>query len=163
MAASPITVFDVALPRFFNGQFRFGANASPPDTFFAVLLGAAQVLDATFVGASGGARYSDFTDEIAAGGGYTTGGEQIDNLVVSLTGSGATAMAHVDADDTTWAALTASGIAYVAIYEGTGPEQYAVGFFVPNEDLSPPLVNVSGGPFTIQWNADGILTLERTP
>jgi hypothetical protein len=69
----PTTVFDRALAKFGN-PVNWGT-----DTFHYVLCTNAQVLDPTFVGGSGDARYADLTGELTTALGYTVGG-------VSLTG-----------------------------------------------------------------------------
>lgn len=69
MANGPFRWFNSALDKIADGSMLLGA-----DPFKAVLCGATQALDETFVGASGDCRYADLTDELATANGYTNGG-----------------------------------------------------------------------------------------
>lgn len=98
-------------------------------------------------------------DEVAAGDGYTTGGETLANQAVSLTDS--PAKSKFDADDLVWTALTKVfrfGIIYAVKSVGSpavvNPLIACILF-----DTAPADITVSGVDFTIQWNASGIITL----
>jgi len=99
--------------------------------------------------------YDDITNEMASGGGYTTGGETLASTAVTTV---TTNDAMYDAANVTWAS-NASGFStarYAVIYKSTGTDSTSplLGYidFVSNQD------NVNND-LTIKWNTSGILQL----
>jgi len=99
--------------------------------------------------------YNDITNEIASGGGYTTGGEALGSKAVTTV---TTNDAKLDASDVTWSA-NASGFStarYAVIYKSTGTSSTSplIGYinFISDQD------NVNND-LTIKWNVNGILQL----
>lgn len=96
-------------------------------------------------------------NEIPNGSGYTTGGAALVNDAITV-GSPSATMLKYDADDTAWAAATFANVRGCLIYDDTittptaDPGIVAVTF---GADFS-----VTGGTFTIQWNANGIFTID---
>ena len=99
----------------------------------------------------------DWTDvsatEVSAGGGYTTGGEQLTTPAVTL--DTANNRLELDADDAQWTSATFSAT-HAVIYKDSGV------------DANSPLLGyvdfggtetVSSGTFTITWDAEGILQI----
>jgi len=87
-------------------------------------------------------------NELANGNGYTTGGKTLANT--SVTQGATTAW---DADDVAWTSATFTAY-HAVIYDDT----------LTNDDLICTIdfggaQSVTGGTFTIQWNASGIITL----
>lgn len=96
-------------------------------------------------------QYSDITDEVPNGNGYTQGGKTLQNA--SVTQDNANDRAIFDADDVTWASstITADG---AVIYDDTTTGKELVGYI----DFGGAKSSNSGD-FRIQWNSAGILTL----
>jgi len=99
--------------------------------------------------------YDDITNEMASGGGYTTGGETLASTAVTTV---TTNDAMYDAANVTWSS-NASGFStarYAVIYKSTGTDSTSplLGYidFVSNQD------NVNND-LTIKWNTSGILQL----
>jgi hypothetical protein len=94
--------------------------------------------------------FDDITGEVAAGGGYTAGGETLGTPAVAYDGPSNTL--SFDGDDVVWAASTITARYAVVYYNtgvaGTSPLLCYVDF---GADFSS-----SGGNFTIQWHANGI-------
>ena len=96
--------------------------------------------------------HSDITNELAAAGNYSTGGE-----IMTTTTVGATArVTTFDATDTQWtsASFTAR---YAVIYDYTGGSSATnalVGYIDFGEDKT-----VENGTFKLAWNGSGILTV----
>jgi len=115
------------------------------DTFKCALLTSDYTIDAT------DAVFADLSSEVS-GTGYTSGGATLTN--VTWTNSGTTAV--LDADDPSWTTATITA-RYAVIYKsGTA------------NSLTNPLVclldfgadkGVTGGTFTVNFNAAGILVL----
>jgi hypothetical protein len=99
--------------------------------------------------------HNDATNELAASGGYTAGGNTIANITRTVTG--ATNVTKIDGDDVTFTALTPSApFRYGVIYKdrggaSTADELIALIDFGANQDSG-------GSDFVIQWNANGIVT-----
>ncbi len=100
-------------------------------------------------------HYDDVSsEELAAGGGYTTGGETLTSKTV--TKDDVNDLAKFDAADVPWAAATFSTIGAI-LYRDTGtPATSAVVCFL---DFGGT-VTVSGGTLTIIFHADGILQVK---
>lgn len=124
-------------------------------TFMAVLLDDDQVLTPDFAGTSTDARYADLTDELAAGGGYATGGMALTGVTWTTAGG----VTKFDADDLVWAALTKVGVKYVAIYDTTAANDPLLGYM--DLDEGGDGVDSSGLDFTIIWAAGGIFDLSQ--
>lgn len=139
MAAGPVTVLDVALPKL-SGDFDLGADA-----FKVALCGASQELDAGFTGGSGDALYSDLTDEVV-GDGYTAGGADLNNVSWTLVGSEAV----FAADPSTWvgAVFTAK---YAVIYRPAGAGEILA---IVDLDVGGSGRAVSGTDFILNWTSD---------
>ena len=95
---------------------------------------------------------SSVTNEVAATGGYTAGGNTLTTCTSTYTG--ATNKLMLDADDTSWTSSTITARTAV-VYDST-----------PGTDATRPLVCYqqsdvdivsSGGTFQITWSASGIL------
>jgi len=99
--------------------------------------------------------YDDITNEMASGGGYTTGGETLASTAVTTV---TTNDAMYDAANVTWSSNAAgfSTARYAVIYKSTGTDSTSplLGYidFVSNQD------NVNND-LTIKWNTSGILQL----
>ena len=147
MAAGAFTVFQIARPKILNGGFDFDSH-----TLKLALCDASQALASNFVGASTDGRYADLTGEMANGNGYTTGGKTLTTVTVTLAGG----IAHVDADDVTWAAITKTGIKYAVLYDDTNANKALIGFFELNAGGT---ISPVGNDLSVLWAADGIFTL----
>lgn len=88
------------------------------------------------------------TNELATSGGYTQGGATLADQAVSISAS----TAKLDATDTAWASATFTAY-HAVIYDSTNTNS-----LICNIDFGGAQT-VADGTFTIQWHADGILTL----
>jgi hypothetical protein len=97
---------------------------------------------------------NDVTNEVASGGGYSTGGATLANKTVTYTAS--TNKHTLDADDVVWSASNITARTAV-VYDNT-----------PSTDATRPLLcyqqsdvdlTSSGGAWTLQWNASGIVEI----
>lgn len=96
---------------------------------------------------------SDLSNELATGGGYTTGGELLANKSVSAPDAEGDVL--VNADDITWPFTASKTFRYAVIKKdtgvaGTSPLLWLIDF------ESDQTVSV---PFTLVWNAAGIWQL----
>ena len=101
--------------------------------------------------------YSDVSgSEVAAGSGYTTGG----NALVSPTVTHSAGTVTFDAADPTWASATFTA-KYAVIARRAGVSLVAGDLLLcySNLDTGGGSVTGGGGAFTIQLNASGIFTL----
>lgn len=96
--------------------------------------------------------FSDITNEVT-GTGYTAGGQSLTSKVIStdLTND----LAKFDAADVTWAASTITARGAV-LYKNTGVAGTST--LIAYFDFLTDQVS-SNGDFTVQWNANGILTI----
>lgn len=103
-------------------------------------------------GAGGGTNYA--TSEVAAGGNYVAGGAAIANPAVTLTGG----LAMFDGDDVSWAqhASNPTNATWGLIYNNTDAGKRALGFV----DLGGAF-NMTTGPLSIAWNANGLARLNQ--
>ncbi len=117
------------------------------DTFKAALIKNTHTPDAAdtdFADISG--------DELAAGSGYTAGGEDLTSVTWSESGGVVT----FDADDVLWASITFTGIRYLAIYSDTAGNDELVCLLDFGEDKA-----ATAEPFQVVFNASGILTFTK--
>lgn len=96
--------------------------------------------------------FADVTNEVT-GTGYTAGGDTITNPAVTQDNTGDTGV--FDGDDVSWpsSTITARG---AVIYKDTG--NAATSWLIAYLDFTTD-ESSSDGTFSIQWSADGILTL----
>ena len=95
------------------------------------------------------------SEEIDTGNGYTTGGETITTPAVTI----AAGVATFDADDVTWAVLTATFRAAVIYADGTF-NTYTdppIAYILFNTALAD--ITVTAFDFSTIWHASGILTV----
>ena len=97
--------------------------------------------------------YADVTNEVAAGGGYSTGGKSLAS--VTLTQSGGTIT--WDADDVTWTSSTITARGAV-VYDDSLASDPLIAYIDFGSDKSS-----SAGDFVLSFNASGIFTLDLTP
>ena len=99
--------------------------------------------------------HNDATNELAASGNYSAGGNTIANI--SRTVTGATNVTKIDGDDLTFSALTPSAaFRYGVIYKDRGGASTAdelIALIDFGADQNP-----GGNDFVISWNASGIIT-----
>lgn len=89
---------------------------------------------------------SDLTDELAASGGYTTGGETVGSLTSGLDTGGD--FAYLDGADVTWMALTPSAaFRYAVLYDTTDSDRLIM-LINFGTDQDP-----AGSDFTVTWPA----------
>lgn len=112
------------------------------DTFKCCLLLAAYTPDA-----EAHSVYTNLTNEVANGNGYTTGGVALSSVVWDRT----TGTVKFDAADSSWTDATFTA-RYAAIYSETSTKLVLLIDFGADK-------SVTAGTFTIQWHADGIFTL----
>lgn len=98
-------------------------------------------------------NFDDITNEVAAGGGYTAGGEALANKAVTVDNTDNEGV--FDADDVTWAASTITARGGV-LYKSTGVASTSklICYLDFGSDKSS-----SSGNFTVSWAAEGILNL----
>jgi hypothetical protein len=144
MAAGAWTVFNIAKEKLADGTFDLDTQ-----TFKMALTTASQALAATFAGTSTDCRYADLTNEVANGGGYTTGGKTLTCTWVRATGT-----ITFDCDDQAWTASTITA-KYAVIYADN-----------TNDDLlcfceldTVGSVSTTAGTLTVTINASGVFTL----
>lgn len=91
--------------------------------------------------------YSNLTNEVANGNGYTTGGETLASASITQTEN----VVKLDGADVTWSTSTITA-RYAVIYDSEN--SCLIGYVDFGENFSS-----SGSDFTISWNANGIVTL----
>lgn len=146
MAAGAWTVFNLAKKHLADGVFDLDTN-----TFKMALTTSAQALAATFVGTSTDCRYADLTNEVASGGGYTTGGKTLTATWTQSTGT-----ITFDCDDQAWTSSTITA-RYAVIYDNTTANKNLLCFCLL--DSTPADVSTVSGTLTITINASGVFTL----
>ena len=151
MAVGNWTVFNLALPKL------SGTIILPSDTFKLALTTSTQAITHAFAGSSTNAQYSDLTNEVANGNGYSTGGVTLTSVTWTQTSGTATFTSAL----ASWT-LTGGGITfkYGIIYDNTASNKDLLCFF----DVNPGGGSQSpaAGGFTITMNASGIFTLTQT-
>lgn len=96
---------------------------------------------------------SDLTNEVAAGGGYATGGATLTGKTLGYDAG--TNVIKFDANDVQWAASTITA-AYAVIYMDTGVA--ATSPLMGYVDFEGDVISTNGD-FDITWNAAGMLTI----
>ena len=96
--------------------------------------------------------HADITNEVAAAGNYSTGGE----ILTSTTVATAARVMTFDAADTQWTSSTITA-RYAVIYDYTGGSS-ATNALVCYVDFGENKIS-ENGTFKIQWNASGIFTV----
>ena len=146
MAAGAWTVFNIAKLKLANGVFDLDTN-----TYKMALTTSAQALAATFVGTSTDCRYTDLTNEVANGNGYTTGGKTLTPTWTQSTGT-----MTFDCADEAW---TSSSITarYAVIYDDTTANKNLLAYCLL--DSTPADVTTSNGTLTVTIHASGVFTL----
>ena len=96
-------------------------------------------------------RYLSSVTGEAEGIGYTAGGQELENTIVTANGLSVT----VDADDTAWESSTVSGRYLVLYVEKDTPAESPLISCVDFEET----VSTTSGTFQSVWNSLGILTL----
>ena len=128
-----------------RSRFASGANAVA-DTYRLILCTAAtfNAADTTLAGIT----YTEVTNA----NGYTTNGQALANVVVSIV---STSNARFDADDVSWAA-TGAGISasHGLLVNATDVNSPPVAFI----DLEGTQTAAAGTNFLIRWNAGGIIS-----
>jgi len=104
--------------------------------------------DDSFSFATDLAAYST-TNELATSGGYTQGGATLANKAVTTASN----KGKFDADDVAWTSATFSAY-YCMIFDDSTATKYPIACI----DFGG-VQTVTGGTFTIQWSANGILTI----
>lgn len=146
MAGGPFRWFNAALDK------TDLLDTLPTGTFKAVLCGAAQAIDPTFVGASGDCRYADLTAELATAGGYTAGGLSLSNIVFSRVAN----VVSWTADPLIWALSSAITYKYLIIYADNANDDLLC-FMDANTASGVATSSPVAGSFEVTPNASGIV------
>lgn len=106
------------------------------------------------------AHYSDLTNQLAASGNYTTGGNLVYSAGTTLvTAALAANVCKFDSDDCTWANLTSSStFEYTCVNHGALAT--AGNALITYHDMGTQ--QVTAGTLTLTWNANGIFTITVT-
>lgn len=99
-------------------------------------------------------RYQSAVTNEITGTGYTAGGVTLTS--VTFTYNATTNVWTLDADDATWNPSTITA-RYAALYDST-PGTAATNPLITLVDFGADLTS-SNGPFTVQWNAAGIVQI----
>lgn len=123
-----------------------GTHDMDNDTFKICLLTSTYTIDATDT------QYTDLTNEVANGNGYTTGGADLTSVEWAQT----TGTLKFDAANVSWtsASFTAR---YAVIYNDTATNDELVCLIDFDEDKT-----VTSGTFTISFNEAGIFTIAQS-
>jgi hypothetical protein len=97
---------------------------------------------------------NDLTNEVASGGGYTTGGVSLAGK--TLTYNAGTNTVTFDANDVQWASstITARSAVFSDRTPGTAATQPLIGYQLSDADISS-----TGGNYDLIFNASGVLTM----
>ena len=96
--------------------------------------------------------YSDLTNEVPNGNGYTTGGALVVRSPWGVDSGYTGTDAKIDAADTSWSGATFATVRFAVVYETTGKKIRAIYEFDGDK-------SVTSGTFTIQWNAGGLIKI----
>lgn len=109
------------------------------------------LLTSTHTPSAANTYYSDLTNEVAAGGGYSTGGATVTGITVTYSGATAT----ITSNAVTWSTSTITA-RYAVIYKdsGVGTTSPLIALYDFTTDKSS-----SSGDFTVTPNASGLLTV----
>lgn len=144
--ASTITVYGNAQGHFTNGAIDWDTDTIKVSLHTSTYVPAQDTDD----------FHNDATNELAASGNYTAGGNTLANCTRTYTG--ATNVLKLDADDVTFTALTPSAaFRYGVIYKDRGGASTAdelIAYIDFGADQNP-----GGNDFVISWNAGGVITL----
>ena len=99
---------------------------------------------------------SDASGEIS-GTGYDTGGKALTSVTLTSTSDGSGKLKW-DADDISWTGSTLTGVAAAVIYDDDTTNDRLVAYIDFGGSFS-----TTSGTFQIQWNSDGIFTLDLVP
>lgn len=135
--------FDRTLKKIADGTLSLSS-----DTFHASLLTATQAMSATFVGASGDARYADLTAELATASGYTIGGLALSSVSLARAAVNQTVFTSAPLAWTLTGTIT---FKYMAIYDFTTTNKDLIGFC--DMDTTGGSVSPVAGPLQIQPDA----------
>lgn len=102
-------------------------------------------------------NYSDISNELPTGGGYTSGGATLANVAMTSSSDG-TGTIKWDADDVSWTSSTLSSVRAAVIYDDSVTNDRLIAYIDFGGDFS-----TTSGTFQIQWNASGIFTLDLVP
>lgn len=106
----------------------------------------------THTPAASDTSYSALSNEVAAGNGYTSGGETLTTVSWSETGGTAT----LDADDVSWTASGGSiAYQYAVLYNNTAAGTNLICYW----DEGSEVTIADGETRTLQFDASGILTI----
>ena len=145
MAAGAWTVFNIAKKKLADGTFDLDSG-----TFKMALTTSSQALADTFAGTSTNCQYSDLTNEVANGNGYTTGGKTL-----TCTWTRATGTITFDCDDQAWTSSTITA-RYAVIYCDNANDDLLCFCLL---DSTPGDVSTVSGTLTVTINASGVFTL----
>lgn len=97
--------------------------------------------------------YSELTNELASGDGYTTGGVTLASKAVNTTGN----VIYLDAADPSWAFTAGKSFRYAVIYKDTGtPGTSPLAWYI---DLNSTGNLTMSGTYKIQLNTSGLIAL----
>jgi hypothetical protein len=151
MANGPFRWFNSALDKIADGSLLLGA-----DPFKAVLCGAAQALDETFVGSSTDCRYADLTDQLATANGYTNGGLALTSETLSRVAN----VVKFTASPLVWTLTGVITYKYCVIFCDNGNDDLLC-LLDANTASGVATSSPFAGAFTITPHANGIVGWER--
>jgi hypothetical protein len=99
---------------------------------------------------TGSPVYSTISGNEESGTGYTAGGEVLASQAV--TQDDINNLAKFDASDVTWAGLDVGTPSHAILYDNTTASKWLIAYWILGRASN-------GGNYTLQWNANGILTL----
>lgn len=149
MAASNVIPFTVTM----TDPVVSGGIDLDSDTIVCVLLSASYT-----PGRTTHSTWADLSAYEVTGTGYTAGGQELAGKAVThSSGTG-----KFDADDVVWSGSTITA-KYAALVRRAGASlvsgDLAIAYADLNTDSGAATMASAGGPFTVAWNAAGILTL----
>lgn len=95
-------------------------------------------------------NWADISGDEESGSGYVAGGATLANKAVTLDSGND--YGKLDADDVTWSSLDVGTPSHAILYDDTHASDILIAYW--------ELTTASnGGDYTLQWHADGIITL----